>query len=80
MERGDAHVTRRAAPRTGRSHRWVNSLVLGKPQENWLAFAALLCGGHLLIEDQPGLGKTTLAHALAATLGPGSNACSSLPT
>ena len=49
----------------------VNSLVLGKPQEIRLAFAALLCGGHLLIEDQPGLGKTTLAHALAATLGLG---------
>ena len=49
----------------------VNSLVLGKPQEIRLSFAALLSGGHLLIEDQPGLGKTTLAHALAATLGLG---------
>jgi MoxR-like ATPase len=47
----------------------VNALVLGKPQEIRLAFAALLSGGHLLIEDQPGLGKTTLAHALAVTLG-----------
>ena len=49
----------------------VNSLVLGKPQEVRLAFVALLSGGHLLIEDLPGLGKTTLAHALAATLGLG---------
>jgi MoxR-like ATPase len=47
----------------------VNALVLGKPQEIRLAFAALISGGHLLIEDQPGLGKTTLAHALAVTLG-----------
>src|SRR5687767_8846406 len=47
----------------------VNTLVLGKPQEVRLAFVALLSGGHLLIEDLPGLGKTTLAHALAATLG-----------
>ena len=47
----------------------VNALVLGKPQEVRLAFVALLAGGHLLIEDLPGLGKTTLAHALAATLG-----------
>lgn len=47
----------------------VNSLVLGKPQEVRLAFVALLAGGHVLIEDLPGLGKTTLAHALAATLG-----------
>ena len=49
----------------------VNSLVLGKPQEVRLAFVALLAGGHILIEDLPGLGKTTLAHALAATLGLG---------
>ena len=49
----------------------VNSLVLGKTHEVRLAFVALLSGGHLLIEDLPGLGKTTLAHALAATLGLG---------
>ncbi len=49
----------------------VNSLVLGKPREVELAFAALLAGGHLLIEDLPGLGKTTLARSLAATLGLG---------
>ena len=47
----------------------VNDLVLGKPREVDLAFACLLAGGHLLIEDLPGLGKTTLARALAATLG-----------
>ena len=47
----------------------VNTLVLGKPHEVRLAFVALLAGGHLLIEDLPGLGKTTLAHAMAATLG-----------
>ena len=49
----------------------VNTLVLGKAQEVRLAFVALLSDGHLLIEDLPGLGKTTLAHALAATLGLG---------
>ncbi|MFD1070873.1 AAA family ATPase [Luteimonas composti] len=49
----------------------VNRLVLGKAREVQLAFVALLCDGHLLIEDLPGLGKTTLAHALAATLGLG---------
>jgi MoxR-like ATPase len=47
----------------------VNTLVLGKPQQVRLAFVALLADGHLLIEDLPGLGKTTLAHAMAATLG-----------
>jgi len=49
----------------------VNTLVLGKSQEVRLAFVALLSDGHLLIEDLPGLGKTTLAHAMAATLGLG---------
>jgi len=52
-----------------RAQTQVNALVLGKPQEVRLAFVALLAGGHVLIEDLPGLGKTTLAHALAATLG-----------
>ncbi len=47
----------------------VNKLVLGKPREVRLAFACMIAGGHLLIEDLPGLGKTTLAHALAATVG-----------
>ncbi len=46
----------------------VNRVVLGKPHPVRLAFACLLAGGHLLIEDVPGVGKTTLAHALAVTL------------
>ncbi|HEX5664790.1 MAG TPA: MoxR family ATPase, partial [Xanthomonadaceae bacterium] len=54
-----------------RAQAQVNSLLLGKQQEVRLAFVALLSDGHLLIEDLPGLGKTTLAHALAATLGLG---------
>ncbi|WP_243720317.1 AAA family ATPase [Luteimonas aestuarii] len=49
----------------------INTLVLGKPQQVRLAFVGMLSGGHLLIEDLPGLGKTTLAHALASTLGLG---------
>ena len=54
-----------------RAQAQVNSLVLGKEQAVRLAFTALLADGHLLIEDLPGLGKTTLAHAMAATLGLG---------
>jgi MoxR-like ATPase len=46
----------------------INALVLGKPREVDLAFTTVLAGGHLLIEDLPGLGKTTLARSLAATL------------
>ncbi|WP_456952344.1 AAA family ATPase [Lysobacter sp. HA35] len=52
-----------------RAQTQVNTLVLGKAHEVRLAFVALLSDGHILIEDLPGLGKTTLAHALAATVG-----------
>ncbi len=47
----------------------VNALILGKAEQVRLAFVALLSGGHILIEDLPGLGKTTLAQALSASLG-----------
>ena len=47
----------------------VNSLVLGKQDAIEMVFTALLSGGHILIEDRPGLGKTTLARSMAATLG-----------
>ena len=49
----------------------VNHVVLGKAHAVRLAFVALLSDGHLLLEDLPGLGKTTLAQAMAATLGLG---------
>lgn len=52
----------------GAAIKQVNAVLLGKPREVHLAFTCLLAGGHLLIEDLPGVGKTTLAHALAATL------------
>ena len=44
-------------------------MVLGKPEVVVLALACLLAEGHLLIEDLPGVGKTTLANALARTVG-----------
>ena len=47
----------------------LNSILLGKDRQVRLALACLLARGHLLIEDQPGVGKTTLAHALARVLG-----------
>ncbi len=47
----------------------VNSIILGKPQQIRLAIACLLAKGHILIEDLPGVGKTTLAHTLARALG-----------
>lgn len=47
----------------------LNSLLLGKENQTKLALVCLLADGHLLIEDLPGMGKTTLASALAQTLG-----------
>ena len=47
----------------------VSTIVLGKKREIRLSLTCLLARGHLLIEDVPGVGKTTLAHAFAKTLG-----------
>jgi MoxR-like ATPase len=47
----------------------VGSIILGKDTQIRLTLACLLARGHLLIEDLPGVGKTTLAHALARSLG-----------
>lgn len=47
----------------------VNGVLLGKEQQVRMALACLLARGHLLIEDLPGMGKTTLSHALANVLG-----------
>ncbi len=47
----------------------VGEVLLGKEQQVKLALACLLARGHLLIEDLPGMGKTTLAHCLAAVMG-----------
>ena len=47
----------------------LNHVILGKDSQIRLCLACLLARGHLLIEDIPGVGKTTLAHAIAKTLG-----------
>ncbi len=47
----------------------LNGVLLGKAEPVKLALTCLLAQGHLLIEDLPGLGKTTLAHAIATVLG-----------
>lgn len=47
----------------------ANSIILGKEDVLRLALTCLIARGHLLIEDIPGVGKTTLAHVLANTLG-----------
>ncbi|MFI4914783.1 MAG: AAA family ATPase, partial [Steroidobacterales bacterium] len=47
----------------------IERIILGKPEQIRLCLACLLARGHLLIEDVPGVGKTTLAHTLARVLG-----------
>ena len=47
----------------------AEQIILGKPQQIRFALTCLLARGHLLIEDLPGVGKTTLAHVLARSLG-----------
>src|SRR5689334_13824553 len=47
----------------------LNTVIVGKPAQVRDCVACLLAGGHLLIEDVPGVGKTTLAHALARAFG-----------
>lgn len=47
----------------------VSGVLLGKERQVRLALCCLISGGHLLIEDLPGMGKTTLAHTLAKVLG-----------
>jgi len=47
----------------------VSSVLDGKQEEIKLALTCICSRGHLLIEDLPGMGKTTLAHALAKGLG-----------
>jgi MoxR-like ATPase len=47
----------------------LNTVIVGKPTQIQDCVACLLAGGHLLIDDVPGVGKTTLAHALARTFG-----------
>ena len=47
----------------------LNHVILGKSNQVRLSLTALLAGGHLVLEDLPGMGKTTLAHGLANVMG-----------
>src|SRR5687767_16041229 len=47
----------------------VERVIVGKRREVELTLVALLCGGHVLIEDVPGVGKTVLAKSIAGSLG-----------
>src|SRR5882672_8411501 len=47
----------------------ISTIIKGKPAQIKDCIACLIAGGHLLIEDLPGVGKTTLAHALSISMG-----------
>jgi MoxR-like ATPase len=51
-----------------RLQRAIETVIKGKPEAVRLGIVGLIAGGHLLIEDVPGVGKTTLAHAMARAL------------
>src|SRR5919107_1617398 len=57
-----------AAGRVARLQSAIESVIKGKSESVRLAVVTLIAGGHLLIEDVPGVGKTTLAQALARAL------------
>ena len=61
----DTPITQRLARLTDQ----ISTIIVGKRPQIEDCIACLLAGGHLLIEDVPGVGKTTLAHALAVSLG-----------
>jgi MoxR-like ATPase len=67
LDQSDASSSRRE--RLHQAEMLVTSILLGKDEKVRLAFCCLLSRGHLLIEDVPGVGKTTLAHALARVIG-----------
>ncbi|MCA9017294.1 MAG: AAA family ATPase, partial [Planctomycetaceae bacterium] len=49
-------------------HENISSVLIGKPEVVQLAIVTLLAEGHILIEDAPGVGKTSLAKAIAKSL------------
>ncbi len=61
--------TEQARIRIDRALQQIETVIVGKPRQVRLALCCLLAGGHLLIEDLPGVGKTTLAHAMAGVFG-----------
>lgn len=71
MARQQAIALEQAAATSGTDQllEQLDSVLLGKHQQVMLSVACLVAGGHLLVEDRPGVGKTTLAQAIGQSLG-----------
>src|SRR5256884_2702949 len=63
-----AELSAEAVETIDRLQRAVETVIKGKAESVRLAIVTLIAGGHLLVEDVPGVGKTTLAHAMARAL------------
>jgi MoxR-like ATPase len=64
----ESPVASEAIEKIDRLQAAIETVIKGKPEAVRLAIVSLIAGGHLLVEDVPGVGKTTLAHALARAL------------
>ncbi len=64
-----SHSTQHISAQLAALQQQVSTIIKGKPAQITDCIACLIAGGHLLIEDLPGVGKTTLAHALAISMG-----------
>jgi len=69
MDDTNIHQLENTAQLIQRAIDQIGQVILGKQSQVKLALSCLLANGHCLIEDQPGVGKTTLAHAMAQVMG-----------
>ena len=69
MEKTNIHQLESTTERLNGAIDKIGQVILGKNDQIKLALTCLLAGGHCLIEDQPGVGKTTLAHTMAQVMG-----------
>jgi len=69
MDNTNIHQLETSSELLNKSISHIGQVILGKEEQIKLALTCLLAGGHCLIEDQPGVGKTTLAHTMAQVMG-----------
>src|SRR5213082_2391800 len=68
VDRSEERVAARTVEKVNDLQAAIERVIKGKPEAVRLAIVTLIAGGHLLVEDVPGVGKTTLAQALARAL------------